>query len=323
MMSPGLYLRQHLLQPTSPAPLAVLRIGTAAIALIQVICLWLDIPLLYGQMGLVQWGLSNGIVYSHFPRLSWLLPLANTLGCHPDTCVYALVIIYTGSLLGLLLGKFTRYMALIAWWLHFMLISTGFLGAYGVETFLHIALVYCVAMPVAHTASRDARYRPPAIPHSNYTLALRILQAHLCVIYLASGIEKAMGTQWWNGEAIWQTLMQTQFSAWNMSWLSQYPWIARIICWSTLLVEIGYPVWMCIPRLRRYGYAATVSLHLAIAVFMGLQLFAAMMILLNTAAWGWPYLAPAIDHWQRKRHSLRLQHIGAIATSACCHTEEA
>lgn len=322
-MSPGHYLRQSLLQTSSPAPLAILRIGTALIALIQVTCLWQDIPLLYGQMGMVQWGLSNGIAYAYFPSLSWLLPIANTLGCQPDTCVYGLVIIYTASLIGLLLGTYTRGMALIAWWLHFMLISTGFLSSYGVETFLHIALVYCIVLPVARTASWDARHKPTPIHSSNYTLALRILQIHLCIIYLASGIEKAMGPQWWNGEAIWQTLMQTQFSAWNMSWLAQYPWLARIICWSTLLVEIGYPVWMCIPSLRRYGYAATVSLHLAIAVFMGLQLFAAMMILLNTAAWGWPYLAPLLENWQRKRHFLHLRHIGTIATSACCHTEEA
>ena len=66
------------------------------------------------------------------------------------------------------------------------------------------------------------------------------MQFHLCVIYLAAGLDKAMGRQWWNGEAIWQTVSQPIFGTFELSRLARLSWIPRFAGWSTLVVEIGY-----------------------------------------------------------------------------------
>jgi hypothetical protein len=294
------------LTPSSSRPLVFFRIAIALLGLAQGIWLAGNTVLLYGEHGLVQWPISEGIVGAHMPQLAWLRPLATVTRLSTDKWVFTLLFVYLSALTGLLTGKCIRIMAMVAWALHFMLMNTGFMAAYGVETFMHIGLCYCIVMPVK-----------PGAPDSAWnTLSIRVLQLHLCIVYVASGIEKAMGIQWWNGEAIWQTLMHTQFSRFDMSWLAQYPWLARLICWSTLLVEIGYPFYMWFLRLRPYGYLAVVLLHLGIAIYMGLELFAAAMIIFNTAAFGWPYIAQAWYGLQQWWKGIR----GAFIATSCCET---
>jgi hypothetical protein len=278
------------LTPSASGALAFFRIAIALLGLVQGGWLAGSAVLLYGEHGLVQWPISEGIIGGHMPQLAWLKPVVAITGLSADTWVYILLLVYMAALAGLLAGKLTRVMAAVAWLLHFMFMNTGFMAAYGVETFMHIGLCYCMVMPVS-----------PGAPVSAWnTLCIRVLQLHLCIVYVASGIEKAIGIQWWNGDAIWQTLMHSQFSRFDMSWLAQYPWLARLICWGTLLMETGYPFFMWFRRSGFYGYLAVVLLHISIGVFMGLELFAAVMIIFNTAAFGWPYIEQAYyTHVQR------------------------
>ena len=107
------------------------------------------------------------------------------------------------------------------------------------------------------------------------------MQVHLCVIYLAAGLDKAMGRQWWNGEAIWQTVSQPAFSTFDLSWLARHSWIPMFAGWGTLVVEIGY-VFLIWPRRTRKAWCiATIGLHLGTGLFMGLVFFSSVMILLT------------------------------------------
>jgi hypothetical protein len=111
-----------------------------------------------------------------------------------------------------------------------------------------------------------------------------VLQLHLCVVYLSSGLEKASGRQWWDGEAVWRALMRPDLGQFDFSWLAWHPWVAKLACWGTLAVELGYAflVW---PRRTRTAMAvATLGLHAGIAVAMGLYSFSALMMVLTAAA---------------------------------------
>ena len=310
-------LHRFFLSPSSGAPLAFFRIAIALLGLVQAGWLAGSIALLYGENGLVPWAISDGIVDPYLPQLSWLKPVSELTGLSPDTWVYIIMGIYLLSLIMLLLGKFTRIAAFTAWALHMMFINTGFMAAYGVETFMHIALFYCILMPVGHVFSWDARWRTTVRDSEWYTLSIRVLQLHLCLVYVASGVEKAMGTQWWNGEAIWQTMMQGQFSRFDMRWMAGFPLLAKMLGWSTLVLETCYPLFIWWKRTRPYGYLAIVMLHIGIAVFMGLQLFSSIMIIFNTVAFGWPY----VQHIYRTRiqplyEKKRLHRAGRLATQA-------
>ena len=108
------------------------------------------------------------------------------------------------------------------------------------------------------------------------------MQFHLCVIYLGAGLGKAMGRQWWNGEAIWQAVSQPAFSTFDLSWLASHPWIPMLAGWSTMIVEIGYAFLVRPRRTRTMWCLATIGLHLGMAIFMGLVFFASVMILLTS-----------------------------------------
>lgn len=103
-----------------------------------------------------------------------------------------------------------------------------------------------------------------------------------CVIYLAAGVEKALGRQWWNGEAIWQAVTQPVFRAVDLTWLARYPWIPRLAGWGTLAVEIGYVFLIWPRRTRKRWCLATIGLHLGLALFMALVFFSSVMILLTS-----------------------------------------
>jgi hypothetical protein len=60
-------------------------------------------------------------------------------------------------------------------------------------------------------------------------------------MYFASGLEKALGVQWWNGEAVWIALHQDQFSQINVDWMASVPWVPRLLCWGTLVIETLFP----------------------------------------------------------------------------------
>src|SRR5262249_54241901 len=155
----------------------------------------------------------------------------------------------------------------------------------GVDYFVNIALFYCLWMPVGHAHSLDRRAgRVSGAPTPAARMGLRVLQLHLCMVYLSSALWKACGAQWWNGEAIWRALMRTDLGPWDpacFAWLAGMPWVAVLAGWGTLLVEGGYALFVWLPWARRWWALATIGLHLGIAGLMGLWSFSAVMIALT------------------------------------------
>jgi len=105
----------------------------------------------------------------------------------------------------------------------------------------------------------------------------------MCIVYVASGIEKATGQQWRNGEAIWRALIREDVPV-NFSWLAAVPLVAMIACWFTLIAEVGYGVFIWMPATRRIWLALITLLHAGIAVFLGLWFFSATMLTMSYAA---------------------------------------
>jgi hypothetical protein len=211
------------------------------------------------------------------PGLPTLASAFVPLGINAHTAIILLLSVYAGSLLSLLLGFHVRLSAFLVWGLHLSLVTSGFASFYGVDQIANTFLFYLLIFPSGR-AWTFASHPEEAIPVG----CLRVMQFHLCVIYLAAGFEKALGRQWWNGEAIWQTVSQPAFSTFDLSWLASYSWIPMLAGWGTLLVEIGYAVLIWPRRTRKAWCIATIGLHLGLGVFMGLVFFSSLMILLTS-----------------------------------------
>jgi hypothetical protein len=288
-------LLQFIATPAHPHPLAFFRIAVSLIGLVQVLIILPYLLQLYGNLGFIQWAIIEASSEGWLPSLGQLCLFLYPFGISSSGCVYGVFTLYGLSLLGLLVGWQTRWMAGLAWILHGLTVNSGFFSLYGLDTMLHISLFYTVWMPVGKSFSMDQlKSKQAAAPTFMANLSLRVLQTHLCIIYLNAGLSKMQGIQWWNGEAIWRAMMQPQFSVFDVSWLANWPGLAMGICWGTLLIECGYPFFIWLPRTRPYWVAATLLLHLGIGLFMGLWLFALIMMVLTFTAFGYPLLGKVL-----------------------------
>jgi hypothetical protein len=244
--------------------------------LLHLIWLSSDILSLHGSRGIIPWELTDLLRDPWVPGLPTLARAFASLGIGTHAATVVLLSGYAGSLLSLALGFHTRLSAFVAWGLHLSLVMSGFASFYGVDQIANTFLFYLLLFPSGRAWTFDSR-RDETIPVG----ALRVMQIHLCVIYLAAGLEKAMGRSWWNGEAIWLAVTQPAFRTFDLGWLARHPWIPMLAGWGTLVVEIGYVFFMWPRRTRKLWCAATISLHLGLGLFMGLVFFSSVMILLT------------------------------------------
>jgi hypothetical protein len=113
------------------------------------------------------------------------------------------------------------------WLTHLTLVSSSLGYCYGLDTFLRIALFFCVFAPVGHALSVDViAGRVSGAPSFAARLALRALQVELAIVYASTGIAKASGVQWWNGEALWRSWMRADLGTIDFSWVASMPWVA-------------------------------------------------------------------------------------------------
>jgi hypothetical protein len=283
------HLVQHFFtQPLPAGTLGLFRIAVAAFALAQVLILLPDWMWLFGPKGILPWAVSDALNTKNTPVLSGVASIFSRAGISAVDTVYILTIIYVLALFALLAGIYTRGAAILAWLCHMILNSTGHMMAYGVETFTHIALFYCMVLPTGAAWSLDRkRGKYKNIPAYLIALSIRLIQLHLCIMYCSSGIEKALGSQWWNGEAVWMSLQQDQFHQFDTGWLSHVPIIPKLLGWITLATEILYPFGMYWNRTKKIWLIAVIGMHLFILIFLGLYLFGTLMILLNVSAFGY------------------------------------
>lgn len=268
-----------LFRPVSARPLVALRVGLPLLLLVHLFWLSRDLLSLYGSRGLIPWELTELLRHPWVPGLPTLTKALLPLGSSEHLAVAVLLSTYAGSLLGLALGVQTRLCALLAWGLHLSLMTSGAASFYGVDQLANSFLFYLLVFPSDRGWTLTGAATQLTIPVG----CVRVMQLHLCVIYLAAGLNKALGSQWWNGEAIWQTVSQPIFSTFDLSWLAEHSWLPMLAGWGTLVVELGYPLLIWPRRTRTASGLAAIAFHLGTAVFMGLVFFSSVMVLLTAS----------------------------------------
>ena len=117
----------------------------------------------------------------------------------------------------------------------------------------------------------------------NNTIATRLIQLHLCVIYLFGGVSKLRGEMWWDGSALWYTAVNYEYQSLNITWLGNFPFLIAALTAGTLIWETFYCalVW---PKLTRpIMLAMAVFVHGGIALALGMVTFGSIMIVANLA----------------------------------------
>ncbi|MGE0171288.1 MAG: HTTM domain-containing protein [Oligoflexales bacterium] len=284
-------VKKFFFTPSTAFPLACLRIGMTSLLILQSLSLSRQLLDFYGVKGFVQLELNEYLIDQTLPKISWLAAEMGKVGVAYDQTLLWAFLLYLASLVTLLLGWRTRISAIVAWFLHFMFMNSNGVSNYGVDQFYHIALFYFVWMPVGSALSLDvAEGRTKSTPTSQTTIALRVIQIHLCLVYFVAGWGKMQGHMWWTGEAIWRSLLLPEYQSFDFYWLAKVPFIATLAAWGTLILETLYPVFIWFRKTRLPWVVAVIGLHLGIAVFQGLELFGATMIVFTTSMFGAQYL---------------------------------
>lgn len=209
-------------------------------------------------------------------------------------------VVHGGVLVVLLLftvGLWTRVTSVLAWVAVLSYVQRSPVTLFGQDAMMMILLLYLAIGPSGAALSLDrllARRRgAPARPEPSVSanLALRLMQIHFCIIYLAAGTSKLLGGAWWNGTALWGTLANYEFAplrfkayAEALRWLCQHRWLWEVVLTTgalfTLALEIGFPFLVWNPRRRGPMVLGSVLLHTIIAVTMGLVTFGLLMLAL-------------------------------------------
>ncbi len=125
-------------------------------------------------------------------------------------------------------------------------------------------------------------------------LAIRLIQVHLCLVYLFAGMGKLQGEYWWNGEAIWGAIANLEYQTIDLTFLAEHMWLVNIITFTALTWEVAYPflVW---PRLTRPLFVGMAMLvHLGIGLCMGMMTFGLIMAIANLA-----FVPPSWLDWRK------------------------
>src|SRR5205823_10233834 len=117
------------------------------------------------------------------------------------------------------LGLCSRTMSVLVWVGHLNHLHRAFVTAYGVDVVLAMLTFYLLFAPTGAALSLDRLWqrwraarralpagRPPVVepPRPSWTanLVIRLIQVHMCLIYLCAGLSKLQGARWWDGTAV-------------------------------------------------------------------------------------------------------------------------
>jgi hypothetical protein len=206
-----------------------------------------------------------------------------------------------------LIGFCTRLTGVLSWLGMLSYVHRSPTSLFGMDNIMNVVMLYLVIGPSGAALSVDrliARYwasyqalrrhkpaplfGPPARTISA-NFALRLLQVHICIVYIISGTSKLQGGVWWSGNAIWMTMANYEFSPMDnalymafLRLLSEHRWLWELFMtggtFFTLIFEISFAYLIWNRRLRWTMIVCAVLLHLGIAICMGLVAFSMIML---------------------------------------------
>ena len=135
------------------------------------------------------------------------------------------------------------------------------------------------ALSVDHwlDSRRRGRSLPPA-PSVAANIGLRLINIHMCVIYLFAGISKLQGEAWWDGQAMWGAFANLEYQSVDMTWLARYPRLIELATHICVTWEMTFCVLVWKPRWRPLVLFGAVALHVGIGACLGMWTFGLIML---------------------------------------------
>lgn len=238
---------------------------------------------------------SNSIVPQDIMSVfhpSWLLTFSKithffeSFGVAESTVILGAKTAFITLCVAIIIGFYSRLSAFLLLLLQVALLKGSSFFIYGVDFFTSMSLFYLILLPSdAHFSVLRFIFKKKA-REANFMPVKRMFQIHISIAYFFSGFDKLLGYNWRNGESIWKAIhlpyANRDFN-FDFSWMADHSYILVFIGWSTIIIEMLYPVFVWIPKTQKTWMMLTISMHLGIALVLNLYYFSAIMIIWNLA----------------------------------------
>ena len=186
------------------------------------------------------------------------------------------------------IGLGSRVVVPLAWIAILSMINRNAVWTDGSDAMMRVFGFYMMLMPTGRAWSVDALIRsrrkgPVPPPPSSWPL--RLFQLQVCVLYVKTGVVKALDSRWQDGVAVFHALSNASYHRFPMDEFLAAPafhWWTTAATYGTLVFEILFPL-VFLRRLRRWWLLAGVCLHMGIFVFLNIGGFSEAIL--------WTYLA--------------------------------
>lgn len=282
--------------PTSPSTLSAIRVLAGAMLLYTHLVWSLGLNDFFGPNGWLPQRLMHDIHaavndvdgpgpatgtapfrWSHFdyiqsPKLMWTVHIA------------ALMVFFL-----LFIGFFSRTMAFLAFLFAVSYANRITPGAYfGLDKVNTMLALYLMVGPCGARYSIDRLWRlrsgtTEVPPTAGANLAIRLVQVHMCIIYLFSGIGKIRGEAWMSGEASWLSFAMLEYQTLDMTWLANWPRTLNFMTHATVFWELSYCALVWPALTRPWVLAMAVFVHAGIIIALGMPTFGLVMLIGNLA----------------------------------------
>lgn len=191
-----------------------------------------------------------------------------------EVLFYVLHILFLILLAALTLGLLPRWLTLVTFFIHVLFLHRNPLINYGADYYATYFLFYLSFIQHSQYFSLKPKKQDIDIFSS---VGFRLLQIQLVVAYAYAGFEKLKGQTWWEGKAVWNSVINPQISIFDFSWMSHIPFIVAVLSFMTIIYEVYAPVAFFSTKARRLWLFMGVGFHIGILLTLNIPFFALIM----------------------------------------------
>ncbi len=219
-----------------------------------------------------------------FPGLAydWYTPIRVLHLAGSDGMMWALYELLLLSAAAFAIGLWPRLAGAIAAPLHMVFLAHNPMLDGGWRALIGPFIFYLVLSDCGAQLSFDAWWKnrhqkiaPP--PPQVAPWGMRILQVHLCVMYLVPGFERLDAIGWVQGEMVLRGLLNASYGRFELDWPSVSPAL-RILTWGVLILEPAAPFILWLRGVGRYWALALITMHVCLEVLMDTGWWQFMMV---------------------------------------------
>lgn len=264
--------------------LSFFRIAAGIVILLHFISIFNDFDLFFSSKSIIPSDIMATFNQDWQLTFPILVKQIESIGISEATTIMITKTAYILLSVCIIIGFFSRISAFILLFIQILLMKGSTFFIYGADFFTSMSLFYLILFPSDAYFSIRHFFRPNKKKEYNYMPVKRLFQIHISIAYFFSGFDKLLGFNWWNGESIWKAIhlpyANRDFN-FDFSWMADHSYILVIIGWSTIIIEMCYPLFVWIPKTRRLWVTLTISMHIGIALVLNLYYFSAIMIVWN------------------------------------------